>query len=493
MKLRTKFSLLTCTLAVVVVLGVSSFLYIAEKQLLLKEMKENRNNIINGLAEVSRESLITSNEIVIINYINKLKDTRGLKYAMLTTPEGEILAHTDIQLLGNKVRKPLEINISASKEFFTQKYVNENNIEISAVSLPVSVDGKARGIVWVGFSQIILNKLVDETLQKTRKRIYGVASIGLLIGFLGAIILSSMMTKPIKKMAKGAESIGQGKLDTVIQVTSKDELGNLARDLNKMAKKLAELDQMKQDFLSSITHEFRSPLNAMGIHFDLLFKGHLGELNDKQKDSLSILKNNSSRLGMFIDDLLDVAKLERGKMVINGSLFNLSPIIRETADFYKVQADQKSISLKTESADELPQVYADPDRTRQILTNLLNNAIKFTPENGEIIIDAGYQSPDSSRLSGDLPMRQDAGFVEVSVKDSGMGIPEDQLGTIFNKFEQVKGIRNKVVGQKGTGLGLAIVKGIVEGQGGNIRVESEPGKGTTFFFTIPTRRNTENG
>ncbi len=469
MKLRTKFSFLTCTLTIIVVLGVSIFLYIAEKQLLIKELKENQSNIIRGLSEVSKESLITSNEILLINYINKIKQTRGIEYAMLTTTNGKIKAHTNINLLGSKIMKSLKIKASVLEE---QTYFNDKNEEISVMSTPVIIDGKSRGIIWVGFSQNILNKIVDETLRKTRKRILAVASTGLIIGIFGAIILSSMMTKPIKKMALGAKSIGQGKLDTVIQVKSRDELGNLAKDLNKMAKKLAELDQMKQDFVSSITHEFRSPLNAMGIHFDLLFKGHLGELNEKQKESLIILKNNSSRLRMFIDDLLDVAKLEIGKMVINSNFFNLTSVIKETFDFYKVQADQKEIKLQTELSNSSPEVYADQDRTRQVLTNLLNNAIKFTPENGIITINAKVK---------------DKSFVEVSIKDTGMGIPKDQQMSIFDKFEQVKGIRKKVVGQKGTGLGLAIVKGIVEGQGGKIWVESESGKGSTFYFTIPTR------
>jgi signal transduction histidine kinase len=304
---------------------------------------------------------------------------------MLTSPDGEILAHTNIELLGSRIEKSLIINQNVLAGHYSQLYNEDAGHMISAISQPVSANEEIRGIAWVGFSQNTLNEIVNETLEKTRRRIIGVATFGLVIGFLGAVLLASMMTKPIKKMAQGAESIGQGKLDTVIRVQTNDELGSLAKDLNIMAKKLAELDQMKQDFVSSITHEFRSPLNAMGIHFDLLFKGHLGELNENQKESLTILKNNASRLAIFIDDLLDIAKIERGKMVINSSYFAIPSIIHETRDFYKVQADKKSIEITTEISDILPNVYADPDRTRQILTNLLNNAIKFTPDNGTII------------------------------------------------------------------------------------------------------------
>ncbi|MFH1415146.1 MAG: HAMP domain-containing sensor histidine kinase [Elusimicrobiota bacterium] len=478
MKLRTKFSFLTCTLTVAVVLGVSVFLYIAEKQLLIKEMKETQKNIVHGLSEVSKESLITSNEILLINYINKIKETRGMKYAMLTSMEGEIKVHTDADFIGSTIKKPLEIIPGMADEVIVRTYNDEKGDEISVISKPILVNNTGSGIVWIGFSQAVLNGVVDETLRKTKKRILGVASFGLILGIIGAIILSIMMTKPIRKMAEGAQLIGSGKLGTVIDVKSKDELGNLARDLNKMAKKLAELDQMKQDFVSSITHEFRSPLNAMGIHFDLLAKGHLGELNEKQKDAVGVLKKNALRLGMFIDDLLDMAKIERGKMVINSRGFKLVPVINEIRDFYKVQADKKKISLKTEVKDGLPEAYGDPDRIRQIFTNLLNNAIKFTPENGVITISA-----ELSKDNG----------IKMAVKDTGMGIPEDQVDSIFNKFEQVKGVREKVYGQKGTGLGLAIVKGLVEGQAGKIWVESEYGKGTVFYFTLPVNKDTANG
>ncbi|MFC2061157.1 ATP-binding protein [Elusimicrobiota bacterium] len=452
MRLRAKFSFLTCSLAVLIVIGVSFFFYITEKQVLLKEMKESQINTVQGLANVGKESLITSNEILTINYLSQVKQTPGVGHAMITALDGEILAHTNIEQLGKKAKEP------------------QDRREIFSVTHPISINDRTVATAMVGFSRSFLDKKIHEALKNTRKRIFGVAALGLLIGFLGAVILSLMMTNPIKIMAAGAASIGEGKLDTVIKVRSKDELGTLAADLNKMAHKLAELDRMKQDFIASITHEFRSPLNAMAIHFDLLSKEKMGELNEKQKSSFNILKKNAKRLELFINDLLDIAKIERGKMEINNMDFELLPVINEIRDLYKVQADKKSIVIKTELPGELPDAYADPDRTRQILTNLINNAIKFTGANGSITLNV---------------VLNDNNFIQVSVQDTGMGIPENQLNSIFNKFEQVKGVRTSLTGQKGTGLGLSIVKGIVEGQGGKIWVESEENKGSTFYFTLP--------
>ncbi len=458
MKLKTKFSLLTCTLTVLVVMGVSVFFYIAERELLFEEIHENKTSLVNGLAESSRESVITSNQIMLINYINQLK--RGnpeISFAAFYTPDDDIIAHSDNQFIGRKMTEQVK-----------------NVGEISTVLQTILIDNEKRGTVIVGFSDNFIRDKVHNTLARTRKRIAAVGGGGLVIGFIGALILSTIMTKPIQKMTGAAERIGEGHLDTKIDINRKDELGTLAEDLNKMARKLKELDEMKQDFISSITHEFRSPLNAMAIHFDLLFKGRLGKVNEKQKKSLTVLRNNAKRLEKFINDLLDISKIERGKMEIISENFNLIPVIEEIFSLYRVQGEEKNLNMEKKMPDKLPLVNADPDRTKQILSNLLNNAIKFTPKNGQVTVTARTSSPD---------------FVKVSVEDTGMGIPKEQQKGIFSKFEQVKGIRKKIKGQKGTGLGLAIAKNIIEEQGGGIGLESEVDRGSVFHFTLPVAKN----
>jgi len=468
MKLRTKFSILTCTLAVIIVTAVSSFLYIEERKMLLNEIRESKISSVKALAKVSSESLISANEILLINYIKQLSAEDSVVYAMVASPDGTILAHSDIQRLGQKADSRLRSNTLKDRHKFFS-YTENSGDEISAVAFPVKTGGKTEAISWIGYSKKAIDEVIERTLKNTRKRILGVSVFGLGLGFLGAVFLSITMTRPIKKMAAGANLIGQGKLDTVIEVSTKDELGSLAKDLNAMARKLAELDEMKQDFVSSITHEFRSPLNAMAIHFDLLFKERLGQLNDKQKESLLVLRNNAKRLEKFINDLLDMAKIEKGKMEITPEEFNPSEIVSEIHQLYSVHADEKNINFSVYCPPDIPPVYADPDRTRQVLTNLVNNALKFTSENGQVTVTVSREND----------------FVQFAVKDNGIGIPEEQLNTVFNKFEQVKGIRKKITGQKGTGLGLSIVKGIVEGQGGKIRVESKTGEGSVFYFTLP--------
>ncbi|MFB0526021.1 MAG: ATP-binding protein [bacterium] len=469
MKLRTKFSVLNSFLIIAVILGVSVFLFIAEKRLLIQEIEESQVNIIKGLAQVGKESFITNDEILLMNYVNLVNRTRGVMYAMVTAPQGKILAHTDVNVLGSIANDPVTKKAHSSNELVTQSYVDEEKQKVLDISLPIFINQNKMGIARIGFSQDSLHEIVEETLRETRKRIFGVAIVVLIIGFIGALILAQMMTKPIKQMAKGAELIGQGKLDTTIVVKSRDELGSLAKDLNKMSSQLQEIDHMKRDFLASVTHELRSPLTSLTVYIDLFLKGGAGELNEKAKKFLKIMERSNKRLSRFIDDLLDMAKIERGKMEIKKEPLEIPPILSEIVELIKPQADEKDIGITMNIPDNLPLVLIDGDRTRQIITNLLSNSIKFTEEKGKISIK----------------IEDEKEYVQLSISDTGIGIPPDRIDSIFDKFEQVREMRERIKGPKGTGLGLAIVKSLVEAQGGKIWVESEVDKGSTFYFTLP--------
>jgi signal transduction histidine kinase len=185
------------------------------------------------------------------------------------------------------------------------------------------------------------------------------------------------------------------------------------------------------------------------------------------------MKDSTKRLTAFINDLLDIAKIEQGKMTIKKQVFDLRPIILEMLNLIRPQAYEKKINLKLIIPSDLPKVLVDPDRTKQVITNLVSNAIKFTPEKGKVTVEAREAK---SR------------YIQVSIIDTGMGIPKDKLRSVFEKFTQITEGKRQAKGSKGTGLGLTIAKGIVEKQGGKIWVESEPGKGTKFHFTLPRHR-----
>jgi len=247
-------------------------------------------------------------------------------------------------------------------------------------------------------------------------------------------------------------------------------LRDFATQLEKANQELKKIDEMKSEFVSVASHELRTPLAAIKNAVQLILQGRTGEINENQKNFLSMADRNISRLTNILNDLLNLSRIESGK--IDLKIEELDP--RSTMEFIvsslKPQADGKSIQLRTEIQKELPSVYGDREKIEQILTNLVGNAIKFTPEGGEITV--------STRAS---PRRKNE--LAISVSDSGIGISEDQFEKIFEKFHQVEGSLHRSV--TGTGLGLAITKGLVEAHHGEIWVESQIGKGSTFTFTLP--------
>jgi len=471
MRLRTKFSFFAMLIVVVALLGMSVILFIFEKRHLLQTMRESQVNAIKGLAEVCKEAIISEDDLLLMNYIQVVRRTTGVIYAMFVDNEGKVVVHTDINLLGYVYRDPIGVKAQSSKDLLIQYYTGKEGGELVDVSLPVLLGQDRLGTARIGFSKVVLNKIVEDTLTMTRHRILVVTGVALCLGIFGAFVLAQLMGRPIKKLTEGAKAIGQGNLEQKILVKSRDELGDLAGEFNRMAKKLKELDQMKDDFVSSVSHELRSPLTSIKGYVDFILRGKAGPLNNKLIEYLTIVKNNTSRLGMFINDILDLAKIEAKRFELGKEALELPSLIEEMVTFFRPQAEESKIQLEAVVPTNLSLVSADPDKIRQVFTNLLSNAFKFTPEGGKVIIEAKNSG------WGD--------FVEIAVKDTGVGIAQEDLQKIFDKFQQIKPSGGKVKKVKGTGLGLAIVKGIVEAHGGRIWVESELDKGSNFIFTLP--------
>jgi signal transduction histidine kinase len=224
--------------------------------------------------------------------------------------------------------------------------------------------------------------------------------------------------------------------------------------------------EAKSIFLANMSHELRTPLNAIIGFSDLLLGGIGGDINDKQKQCLEDILNSGKHLLTLINDILDLSKVEAGKMVIKQENLNLADVLRDAVATVKPLINKSKQELSVSIASDFPQVYGDKGRLRQILLNLLSNAIKFTPDGGKIRIETsknGY-------------------LCQISVIDNGIGIKKEHQAYIFETFTQLDTPGEK---KQGTGLGLALTRQLVEMLGGKIWVESEHGKGCQFIFTIP--------
>jgi signal transduction histidine kinase/HAMP domain-containing protein len=231
--------------------------------------------------------------------------------------------------------------------------------------------------------------------------------------------------------------------------------------------KLIKLDRLKTDFVSTVSHELRTPLTIMGEYASIISDEIPGKLNPEQREYLSIIEGNIDRLSGIIEDLLDISKIEADKVVLKREFVDLASIISDVVTQFKPRADEKQIELKTVFPLSLPPLYIDGDRIRQVFTNLIGNAIKFTPRNGKITAEAVDKEKE----------------FECRVTDTGIGIAPENLDKVFTRFEQFD--RTEGSGAKGTGLGLAITQALIQLHRGRIWVESEPNKGSQFIFTLP--------
>jgi len=252
-------------------------------------------------------------------------------------------------------------------------------------------------------------------------------------------------------------------------------LKDFADKLEKANQELRKIDAMKSEFVSVASHELRTPLAAIKNSVQLMLSGKTGEINENQVKFLSMAERNINRLTNILNDLLNLSKIESGKIELKFENVELKGLIELTASSLRPQADGKSIQIEVEVPEQIPAVYGDPEKIEQILTNIIGNSIKFTAEGGKILITAKLLSPEKEGGPRHT--------VAVYVKDTGIGIPPEHLDSIFEKFHQVEGSLHRSV--SGTGLGLAITKGLVEAHQGKIWVESEVGKGSTFTFTLP--------
>jgi PAS domain S-box-containing protein len=277
----------------------------------------------------------------------------------------------------------------------------------------------------------------------------------------GAIIYLSLSVSPIK--------------DPEEKIVGFLRVGKDISEKRRFQRRLKELDRMKSDFVSNVSHELRTPLTAIKGSVDNMLDGITGSLNEKQSRYLNRIKSNADRLGRLITDLLDLSKIEAGKIDLRPAYLTVNLLAKEVVEVLRTVAGEKLINLEVVSSEDNVQVWGDRDKVVQILMNLVGNALKFTPLHGEISVAIE---------------KLDAEWVKLSVADTGPGIPAEEAAKIFDKFYQVEQSNKQKT--RGTGLGLAISKALVDMHGGKIWIESGVDRGSVFSFTLPARRPLEN-
>lgn len=290
------------------------------------------------------------------------------------------------------------------------------------------------------------------------------AIIALLLAFLLSFHVSMMTTKPLRKMNKAALEMAQGKLDTRLEVKNKDEIGQLAQNLNYMASELSKIDSMRKEFVANVSHELRSPITSIRGFIQAMLDGTIPP--EGQEKYLAIVFEETNRLQRLINELLDLSRIEAGSFTFEKVEFDIHTLMRSVGDRFFPLTTPKNITIEAPS-DEPLLVYADRDRVEQIIVNFVDNAVRFTSDGGTISL---FTEPINDK-------------VWVHVRDTGMGMPAEELPYIWKRFHKIDKARTR--GKGGTGLGLAIVKHLVDAFGEEISVASEEGIGTEFVFSLP--------
>jgi len=289
------------------------------------------------------------------------------------------------------------------------------------------------------------------------------ACLAVIVAFLVTLFLSRRILSPIKELRSAAQRLGKGDFSQRVDTSDKSEMGDLASTFNSMAGNLQRNEQLRQHMVSDIAHELRSPLTNV--------RGYLEAINDgvmqPDKATISSIYDETVLLSRLINDLQELSLAEAGELKLSCQPEDVAELVRQSVAAVHAKASEKDIEVSYDIPADLPRVNIDFLRIKQVLLNLLENALAHTPGGGHINIEANLNP----------------GFVEVSVSDTGEGIPADEIDNIFERFHRVDKSRSRSTG--GSGLGLTITRYIIEEHKGKIGVHSEPGKGSRFNFTLP--------
>ncbi len=340
-------------------------------------------------------------------------------------------------------------------------YKDSSGEKILTVSIPMKYNGEIYG-------GVMFNQIVPE-IKQAYTAFFNRMSVLLLFAMLLALIffyaLSYRITYPIKKMSKAVEEFSKGNFKKRVQYSSKDEIGELAENINNMASSIENLERLRNTFISDVSHELRTPLTTISGFVEGIIDGTIPEEN--REEYLEVVLSESKRLSRLITNLLKVSRLESGETRLERTDFDISELVVQSLIKFEMMLTPKRIDVSVNIPEDKVIVNADKDSISQVLINLINNAVKFTPEDGKISLDVDF-------------FRDKA---VISVANSGPGIEPDELVHIWDRFYKADKSRSKE--RTGVGLGLYIVKQILNMHGEKITCESIPGDLTKFTFTLP--------
>jgi PAS domain S-box-containing protein len=380
-----------------------------------------------------------------------------------------------LKAFGSQLGAALE-NAQLYEEVSKSKAYTENLVENAGDAI-ISTDTGDKILTWNRAAEVIFGYRREETIGQSLSILLPIDRSSELEEIRNKIRLTGLIRNlEVRRKRKDGTIIEAALAVSPVQDKDGHIIGflHLAKDITEKKRyehRLKELDKMKSDFVSNVSHELRTPLTAIKGSVDNMLDGITGPLNEKQGRYLTRIKSNSDRLTRLINDILDLSRIEAGKIDLKSANLSVVQLAKEVADVLRTVAAEKLISLEVTSPDGGVNAWADRDKVTQVLMNLIGNAVKFTPQHGKVSVAVEKNGSQ---------------WIQVSVSDTGPGILPEEANKIFAKFYQIAELGKHKA--KGTGLGLAISKALVEMHGGKIWVESEVNRGSIFSFTLPAQQ-----
>lgn len=429
---------------------------------------------LNAAADASLALVLRTQRIADLP-LNPLAEARNIRI-LLTNADGEVLRDSDGRARKSSLLE--QADYEQRPRGLQGTWTDDRNQGWLFVGRSWTLPGStARREGWVIFAAPEPKRRVWFSQNLLRPLLLA-GAIGLALSAVLAWLISRSVARPLQQVADAAHAIAQGDYDQTVPVSGPAEVRYLARDFNRMAQQVQASRSAQRDFVANVSHELKTPLTSIQGYSQAIMDGTAADPEAVQR-SAGIVHDEAGRMGRMVSELLDLARIESGQVVMRQEPVDVRTLLQNVVERFRPRSEEAGVALTTRMAD-LPAVAGDGDRLAQVFANLLDNALKHTPQGGKVMVTADVLTPsDAAKRKEALPRA-----IEVAVSDSGAGIPPQDLSRVFERFYQVDKSR---VHTGSVGLGLAITREIVEAHGGSIKAESIEGLGSRFTVVLPVR------
>lgn len=467
MRIRTKITLLVTTLIAVVVLSIVANLIWVEQRKVQSDSATQIDALMDGVMRIGRESVASKDELMLLSY---------LKFLMKERPEIEIamVSRADHSAVIGEIRSELFYKTVTISEIAAASY--KATSELPPAQRPAGAEMIGRSlppqtlVIQIGFSKTALDQSIRQAQLALLGKILGVSAIGLILGVAGSLWVARLLARPVARLALATQSFGEGNLDTVVEVTGKDEIADLARRFNDMASKTRELIRSKEDLMSTLTHELNTPMGGLKGFLEYIQETDKTQRPEERQEAYRTMLEAVSQMELSLANALQLFRTG-AQPVLRLEHLRINDMLNEVIRLFAPTAQSSGVLLKGPLSTAPGFLWADKELMRRVAVNLVSNALKYTQPNGRVEVD----------------FEDHLDHVHISVSDTGPGIAPEDRERIFTKFFRAAGPGGRQQRIPGTGLGLAISKQAVELHGGKIWVESEIGQGSVFHVTIPKK------